>query len=208
MFVHEFSRSSALAVLLALGAPLLVACERGDDARPLVVDTSSGALAERDPRATATGGAARLTDANLFAVLDTSYAMIVTADSIAQSHARDRRVREFARNAMSQNARARRGIRTTADRLDIAPAPSDPYVIRDRVSSLATLRGDGDDDFERDYLERVVGSRRAMVNEIDQALARQGNQRDAVRELLRDLRSSLDADRRQAEAIRVAASRK
>jgi hypothetical protein len=77
-----------------------------------------------------------------------------------------------------------------------------------RSSALAVLFALGDDEFERDYLERVVGSRREMVSDIDHVLGSGGNQRDAVRELLRDLRSNLDADRRQAEAIRAATARK
>jgi predicted outer membrane protein len=204
MSAYSFTRSSTLA--LALAALCAVGCKRAgdDDGKPLVIDSSGGGVADRDPNTTANTVMALLTDANVFAVLDTSYAMIISVDSIGQANAQDARVREFAQHAISQNALARSGIKTTADRLNIAPALPSHHVIRDRLHDIEKLRGEKGTDFDEDYLERVIDSRKDMIDDIDDALDAKGIQQNASREFLREVRANLDADRRQATAIKDA----
>jgi len=201
MSAYTFTRSSTLA--LAFAALFALGCKRAgdDDGKPLVIDSSGGGVADRDPNTTANTVMALLTDANVFAVLDTSYAMIIAVDSIGQANARDERVRQFAQRAISQNALARSGIRSTADRLNLAPALPSNHVVRDRQRDIAELRGAKGADFDENYLERVIESRKDMIDDIDDALGGKGIQQSASREFLREVRANLDADRRQAKEL-------
>ena len=186
-------------VLVALSAA--VAC--GGDRRAKV-DTSQGRVGVIDsaPAAVATTVAAVLTDENVLALLDTAYAAMIATDRLAEGKT-DGAVNQFAAKAVSENAVTRSGIKSTADRLNIAPVLPDRDVIRDQAEAMRDLQSRSGAEFNRAYLDRVIQVRKDLMDEIDDALEDGGVRQEALRKFLSDVRVSLDAERRAAEDLRA-----
>jgi putative membrane protein len=184
-------------------AALTAALACGGDRKLPKVDTSAGKVGVIDsaPASVAASVAAVLTDENVFALLDTAYAAIIATDRLAQQKS-DGAVNEFAAKAVSQNAVTRSGIKSTADRLNIAPVLPDRDVIRDQADAMRDLESKSGADFKKAYLDRVIETRKALIDEIDDALESGGVRQEPVRKFLGDVRVSLDAERRSAEDLR------
>jgi len=168
------------------------------------VDTSPGKVGVIDsaPASVATSVAAILTDENVFALLDTAYSAIIATDQLAQRKT-DGAVNQFAAKAVSQNAVTRSGIRATADRLNIAPVLPDRDVISDQPAVMRDLQAKSGADFTRAYLDRVIQTRKDLMDEIDDALEDGGVRQEPVRKFLSDVRVGLDAERKTAEDLRA-----
>jgi putative membrane protein len=189
------------AVVLLVASSATVACS--SDRKLPKVDTSAGKVGVIDsaPASVATTVAAVLTDENVFALLDTAYSAIIATDRLAQRKT-DGAVNQFAAKAVSENAVTRSGIKSTADRLNIAPVLPDRDVISDQPKVMRDLESKSGADFIRAYLDRVVDTRKALMDEIDDALESGGVRQEAVRKFLSDVRVSLDAERKSAEDLR------
>ena len=194
-------RSVNLRVLAAFASLAAVAC--GGDRRTPKVDTSTGSVGVIDsaPAAVAATVAAVLTDENVFALLDTAYAAMIATDRLAQSKSTGA-VNDFATKAVSENAVTRSGIKSTADRLNIAPVLPDRDVIRDQADAMRDLESKSGVDFNRAYLDRVIQVRKDLMDEIDDALEDGGVRQESVRKFLSEVRVNLDAARRTAEDLR------
>ena len=196
------SRSvNSRAFLLSVAASAAIAC--GGDRQVPKVDTSAGKVGVIDsaPASVATTVAAVLTDENVFALLDTAYAAMIATDQLAQRKTSGA-VNDFAAKAVSENAVTRSGIKSTADRLNIAPVLPDRDVIRDQAETMRDLQSKSGADFTRAYLDRVIQVRKDLMDEIDDALEDGGVRQEPVRKFLSDVRVSLDAERRAAEDLR------
>lgn len=197
------SRSMAVRVLIASMTVVMVsAC--GGDRRVPQVDTSAGTVGVVDsaPAAAAATVAAVLTDENVFALLDTAYAAVIEMDRLAQEKT-DGAVNAFAAKAVSENAVTRSGVRSTAERLNIAPVLPDRDVIRDHAQAMSDLRSRTGADFSRAYLDRAIQVRKDLIDEIDDALESGGVRQEPVRKFLGDVRVNLDASRKAAEDLRA-----
>ena len=195
------SRSVVVRALFLLAAVSAVAC--GGDRRTPKVDTLAGKVGIIDsaPASVATSVAAILTDENVFALLDTAYSAIIATDQLAQRKT-DGAVNQFAAKAVSENAVTRSGIKATADRLNIAPVLPDRDVIRDQPATMRDLEAKSGADFTRAYLDRVIQTRKDLMDEIDDALENGGVRQESVRKFLSDVRVQLDAERKSAEDLR------
>ena len=195
------SRSVVVRALLLVAA-YTAACS--DDRGPPKVDTSAGKVGVIDsaPASVATSVAAVLTDENVFALLDTAYAAIIATDQLAQRKT-DGEVTQFAAKAVSENAVTRSGIKATADRLNIAPVLPDRDVIGDQPAVMRDLQAKNGADFTRSYLDRVIQTRKDLMDEIDDALESGGVRQEPVRKFLSDVRVRLDAERKSAEDLRA-----
>jgi hypothetical protein len=195
------SRSGAVRILVVAALSVAAACN--GDRRTPKVDTSAGRVGIIDsaPAAVATTVAAIITDENVFALLDTAYAAMIATDQLAQTKT-DGAVNQFAAKAVSENAVTRSGIKSTADRLNIAPVLPDRDVIRDQPETMRDLQSRSGADFNRAYLDRSMKSRKDLIDEIDDAVESGGVRQEAVRKFLSDVRVSLDAERKAAEDLR------
>jgi len=195
------SRSVAVRFVAAAIVAASVACGRDD--RVPQADTSAGQVGVIDsaPASVATTVAAMLTDENVFALLDTAYAAMIATDRLAQSKTQGD-VNQFAAKAVSENAVTRSGIKSTADRLNIAPVLPDRDVIRDQADTMRDLQSRSGADFNRAYLDRVIQVRKDLIDEIDDALEKGGVRQEPVRKFLSEVRVSLDAARTAAEDLR------
>jgi putative membrane protein len=180
----------------------LAACD--GDRQAQQVDTAAGAVGVIDsaPAAVATTVAAVVTDENVFALLDTAFAAMIATDRLAQGKT-EGSVNEFAARAVSENALARSGIKSTAERLNIAPVLPDRDVIRDQAQAMRDLQSRTGADFSRAYLDRAVEVRKDLIDEIDDALESGGVRQEPVRQFLSEVRVSLDASRKAAEDLRA-----
>ena len=195
------SRSVGIRALFLLAAFMASAC--GGDRRTPKVDTSAGKVGIIDsaPATVATSVAAMLTDENVFALLDTAYSAIIATDQLAQRKT-DGAVNQFAAKAVSENAVTRSGIKATADRLNIAPVLPDRDVIGDQAATMRDLQAKSGTDFTRAYLDRVIQTRKDLMDEIDDALEDGGVRQEPVRKFLSEVRVRLDAERKTAEDLR------
>jgi len=168
------------------------------------VDTAAGKVGVIDsaPASVAATVAAVLTDENVFALLDTAYAAIIATDRLAQKKTSGA-VNDFAAKAVSENAVTRSGIKSTAEKLNIAPVLPDRDVIRDQPDAMRDLESKTGADFNRAYLDRVIQTRKDLMDEIDDALEDGGVRQEPVRKFLGDVRVSLDAERKSAEDLRA-----
>jgi len=201
---REFSMSrlaDVRAVLLVVVSTAALACAR--DRGTSKVDTAAGKVGVIDsaPAAVATTVAAILTDENVFALLDTAYSAMIATDQLAQRKTTGA-VNDFAAKAVSENAVTRSGIKATADRLNIAPVLPDRDVIRDQAETMRDLETKSGVEFNRAYLDRVIQTRKDLMDEIDDALEDGGVRQEPVRKFLSDVRVSLDAERKAAEDLR------
>ena len=195
-------RSLGLASGLICGAVLAGACGGGDG--DVQVDTAAGqvGVADSAPASTATAVAAILSDENVFAVLDTAFSAMIETDRLAQQTTKNTAVNQFAGKGVSEGAVTRSGIRTTAERLSVAPVLPDRDVIEDHQQKLSELRSRTGAEFDRAYLDRAIEMRKELIDEIDDALEGGGVKQEPVRRYLSDVRVSLDASRKVAEDLR------
>lgn len=196
------SRSVAVRALVAVAVCATAACT--GDRRVPQVDTSAGQAGVIDsaPGSVATSVAAVLTDENVFALLDTAYATMIAIDRMAQRKTQGA-VNQFASKAVSENAVTRNGIKSTADRLNIAPVLTDREILQDEAKALSDLQSRSGGDFAREYLDRAIEFRKELIDEIDDAIESGGVRQEAVRKFLSDVRVNLDASRQAAEDLRA-----
>ena len=196
------SRSVAVRLVAAALVAASVACSRDD--RTPQADTSAGQVGVIDsaPASVATTVAAMLTDENVFALLDTAFAAMIATDRLAQNKTQGV-VNQFATKSVSENAVTRSGIKSTAERLNIAPVLPDRDVIRDQADAMRDLEARSGADFNQAYLDRVIQVRKDLIDEIDDALERGGVRQEPVRKFLSEVRVNLDAARTAAEELRA-----
>ena len=195
------SHSVNVRALAFLAVSAAIAC--GGDRRTPKVDTSAGGVGVIDsaPASVATTVAAVLTDENVFALLDTAFAAMISTDVLAQKKSTGA-VNDFAAKGVSENAVTRSGIKSTAERLNIAPVLPDRDVIRDQAEVMRDLESKSGADFNRAYLDRVIQVRKDLMDEIDDALEDGGVRQEPVRKFLSEVRVNLDTARKAAEDLR------
>ena len=196
------SGSVAVRVMCAIAVVSGVACS--GDRRTPQADTSAGQVGVIDsaPASVAATVAAVITDENVFALLDTAFAAMIATDRLAQGKTQGA-VNTFAAKAVSENAVTRSGIKSTAERLNIAPVLPDRDVIRDQADAMRDLESRAGADFARAYLDRAIQVRKDLIDEVDDAIESGGVRQDAVRKFLSEVRVNLDAARKAAEDLRA-----
>lgn len=196
------SGSVAVRVMCAIAIVSAGACS--GDRRTPQTDTSAGQVGVIDsaPASVAATVSAVITDENVFAILDTAFAAMIATDRLAQSKTQGA-VNTFASKAVSENAVTRSGIKSTGDRLNIAPVLPDRDVIRDQAEAMRDLQTRSGADFARAYLDRAIQVRKDLIDEVDDAIESGGVRQEAVRKFLSEVRVSLDAARKAAEDLRA-----
>src|SRR5688572_6349829 len=162
--------SNGLAIALALTtAVVLSACDRTEEDRGTLADTSAGVV-DTAPATTARSVAALLSDENIIALLDTAYDAMLEADQLAMDRSDNEQVRQFASRAVTQNAASRRAVITTAQRLGVAPVLPDDDAVEGHAEAMASMRQRAGSAFDEIYLDQAVEMRKGLINEIDEAL--------------------------------------
>ncbi len=194
-------QSHGLAIALALTTALGVgACDRTEEDRGTLADTAAGVV-DTAPVTTARSVAVILSDENILARLDTTYDAMLEADQLAMDRTDDERVRQFASRAVTQNAASRRAVIATVQRLGVAPALPDTDPIEGHADAMALMRQRAGSDFDEVYVDQAVETRKELIEEIDDALG-VDTRPAAVKELLGQLKTQLDADVKALEGLK------
>ena len=193
--------SNGLAIALALTtAVVLSACDRTEEDRGTLADTSAGVV-DTAPATTARSVAALLSDENIIALLDTTYDAMLEADQLAMDRTDNEQVRQFASRAVTQNAASRRAVIATAQRLGVAPVLPDMDPVEGHADAMALMRQRAGSDFDEIYVDQAVETRKELIEEIDDALGVE-TRPDAVKQLLSELKTQLEADVKALEALK------
>jgi predicted outer membrane protein len=194
-------QSHGLAIALALTTALGVgACDRTEEDRGTLADTAAGVV-DTAPVTTARSVAVILSDENILALLDTTYDAMLEADQLAMDRTDDERVRQFASRAVTQNAASRRAVIATVQRLGVAPALPDTDPIEGHADAMALMRQRAGSDFDEVYVDQAVETRKELIDEIDDALGVE-TRPDAVKQLLAQLKTQLEADVKGLEGLK------
>ena len=189
-----------LAMTLALTTVLAVgACDRTEEDQGTLADTAAGVV-DSAPGTAARSVAVIFTDENIIALLDTTYDAMLEADQLAMDRTDSDRVRQFASRAVTQNAASRRAVIATAQRLGVAPVLPDMDPIEGHADAMALMRQRAGSDFDEIYLDQAVETRKELIDEIDEALGVE-TRPDAVKQLLAQLKTQLEADVKALEGI-------
>lgn len=195
-------QSDKLAMTLVLTTVLAAgACGRTEEDRGVTVDDTAAGVVDTAPGTTARSVAVILTDENIIALLDTTYDALLEADQLALDRTDNARVRQFASRAVTQNAASRRAVVATAQRLGVAPVLPDMAPIEGHADAMALMRQRAGSDFDEIYLDQAAETRKELVNEIDEAL-RIETRPEAVKQLLREVKTQLEADVKALEALK------
>jgi predicted outer membrane protein len=159
-----------------------------------VVDTA--------PVTTARSVAALLTDENILALLDTTYDAMLEADQLAMDRTDNEQVRQFASRAVTQNAASRRAVIATVQRLGVAPVLPDMDPVEGHADAMALMRQRAGSMFDEVYVDQAAETRKELIEEIDEALGVE-TRPDAVKQLLRQLKTQLEADVKSLEALKT-----
>ena len=192
-----YKRATSAAVFAACVG--VAACGRDDRVpAPGTRDTAAGVV-DSAPASVATGVAAILTDQNVFALLDTTYAAMLEADRLAQEKATNPQLKAFVDRAVTEHALARRQIATLTDRLDVAPVLPDGEVLAEHREAMQALRARTGRDFDRAFLEHAIEARKTLLGEVDDALG--SERQESVDKFLRQLRSTLEAELKTVQGL-------
>jgi predicted outer membrane protein len=193
-------QSDKLAMMLALTVVIgAAACDRTEEDRGATVDTAAGVV-DTAPATTARSVAVILTDENILALLDTTYDAMLEADQLALDRTDNEQVRQFASRAVTQNAASRRAVMTTAQRVGVAPVLPDDDPVEGHADAMALMRQRAGSVFDEVYLDQAAETRKELIAEIDEALKVE-TRPDAVKQLLTELKSQLEADVKALEGL-------
>lgn len=187
-----------LALMTVLGAG---ACGGTEEDRGVTVADTAAGVVDSAPATTARTLAAMLTAENILALLDTTYDALLEADQLALDRTDNEQVRQFASRAVTQNAASRRAIIATVQRLGISPALPEDDPIEDHAHGMALMRQRAGSSFDEAYIDHAKDTREELIDEIDDALKIE-RRPEAVKQLLRELKTQLQADIKQLEALK------
>jgi predicted outer membrane protein len=196
-------RTDQLAMPLALATALvMVACDKTEEDRGATVADTAAGVVDTAPATTARSVAAILTNENILALLDTTYDAMLEADQLALDRTDNEQVRQFASRAVTQNAASRRAVIATVQRLGVSPALPEDDPIQGHADAMALMRQRAGSDFDEAYLDQARETRKELIDEIDDALGVESRP-DAVQQLLRQLKTQLEADVKVLEGLKV-----
>jgi predicted outer membrane protein len=105
---------------------------------------------------------------------------------------------------VTQNAVSRRAVITTARRLAVAPVLPDDDPIQGHAEAMASMRQRAGSDFDEIYVDQALETRKELIEEIDDALEVE-TRPDGVKQLLREIKTQLEADVTALEALKTKA---
>ena len=184
-----------------MGALIALAACGGEGKTP---PADSAAVIDSTPTAAAMTMAVLLDDENVFALLDTAYAELIRMDSLAQKQTSNAKVREMAAASVSQNTLGRKAVERARDLLKVPPTLPDRDVIKDQRQVMDELKTKTAADFDNAYLDRVIKTRKDLIDEVDDALAGTRITQPSIKDLLKQVRANLEADKIKAEGLKSA----
>lgn len=193
-----FSSALALALVGACRERPQTAGETGA-APPLTPATDTSA---RPAGADSLGAAgAKLTDANIVALLDEANKADSSAAALAVTKVTSSGVKQFAREMMSEHHALRLQGQQLAKKLGVTPAapatdPVAPLAQKETDTLTSTAKGAG---FDRLYIDQEVAAHRAVKDLLVQS--KESAQNDQLKDLIGKAQPVIDKHLQQAEAL-------
>ena len=196
-----FSRALLFSAGIAYSSVIgLVACGGGET--PATDTSAAPGVVDQAPTTTAMALSAMLGDENVFALLDTAYVEIIRIDSIAQKTVTDNAVREFAQRAVSQNALGLKAVANAKTQLGIPEVLPDKKLLKIARKGMDELSSKTGTDYDKAYLDVVIDTRKEAIDEIEDALKSTRVTKDPIKNLLNQVKSNFEADRKAAEDLK------
>ena len=178
----------------------LIACGQGEPHGRTTIDTTSGGAVIDSSRHVATTVAAMLTDENVIALMDSSYAAALQLDTLAQDRASDPRIKTFVTHEIPEHNLILRASKDLTDRLQISPVLPDRAPLRDFAQAMRELRAKSGADFDRTYLDRTIKMHEDLLDEVNDGL--KGRQTEAVRTFLDQVKRNVETDLNDLRKLR------
>ncbi|MEJ7809462.1 MAG: DUF4142 domain-containing protein [Gemmatimonadaceae bacterium] len=185
--------------IVILGALVLGAACSAKDRDIATRDTAAGVIDSAPTNAVA-AVAALLSDENVMALVDTTYAAALEMELLAQGKASDPRVKALANRGVGQHQLLRKGAANVIDQLKISPALPDRDPIKDHASAMNELRSKTGKEFDRAFLDRTVKMQEELLDEVDDALKKRTNQ--TIRTFLEQTKGNIEADLKAARDLK------
>lgn len=183
---------AAAVVAAALG--IAAACTPDDDGDVAISDTAFGAT---EPRQSLTMA---LTDENVIALLDTTYDAMIELGGLAAAKAGDARVRETIRETITLHRQMRSENLALAREIDARPKLVRGELIAGHHAAMERLRMQRGGQFDRDYLDHVIGMHEALLSGLREALAAPAQ--EPVRSHLERVAATVEQDLTRARELR------
>jgi putative membrane protein len=193
----------SMAVIAAVGAVLLGACNRGDRAE---VDTALGKAGEVAGAAvdTVAGrvGGQEYTNAELVGFINAYNDAEVEIGQLAQTKATDTQVRDFARRIVSEHRALKTEVTNAAQGLSLTPTmpTADENLPEDHQAGMQDLRNRARGrEFDERFLEHEIRMHKKVLDEVEDAL--RGNRNQELRPVLEKARDGIRGHLRTAEEL-------
>ena len=197
-----FSRALLFSAGIAYSSVVGMAACGGGEAPAADSSAAQAGVIDKAPTTTATVVSAMLGDENVFALLDTAYAEMMRIDSIAQKTVSDNAVRELAQRSASQNALGRKAVTNAKAQLGIPEVLPDKKLLNIARKGMDELGSKSGADYDKAYLDVVIATRDEAIDEIDDALKSTRITRDPIKNLLNQVKSNFEADKKAAEELK------
>ena len=189
-----FSRIAAAASVAAL-----VACGQGEPHGRTVIDTAGGAVADSS-RNIAQTVAAVLTDENVIALMDSSYAAAIRMDTLAQTKASSAQLKAFVTKEIPEHNLILRASKDLTDRLRVSPVLPDKDPLIAYRDAMKNLSGKSGTDWDRTYLDGEIKMHEELLDEVNDGL--HGRQTEAVKTFLEQVRANIETDLKDMRGLR------
>jgi predicted outer membrane protein len=189
-----FSKIAAAASVAAL-----VACGQGEPGGRTVIDTAGGAVIDSS-RNVAQTVAATLTDENVIALMDSSYAAAIRMDTLAQTKASSAQLKAFVTKEIPEHNLILRASKDLTERLKVSPVLPDRDPLVAYRDAMRDLNGKTGVDWDRTYLDGAIKMHEELLDEVNDGL--KGRQTEAVRTFLEQVRANIETDLKDMRGLR------
>jgi putative membrane protein len=172
------------------------------NAAPAPSPSTATASSEATPPADATPA---LSDDQILQVVHTANAGEIEQAKLAQSKAKDARVKKFAAMMVRDHTKADGEEMTLAKKasLTLSPSPTSTSLESDAHGATVTLTSENGADFDKGYVETQVKEHQAVLDMIDQKLGPNAKNVD-VRAFLVEVRTKVATHLQHAQDLRIA----
>ncbi len=180
-------------------AAALIACGESQPRGGAVVDTSGGAVADSS-RNIAQTVAATLTDENVIALMDSSYAALLRLDTLALTKASNAELKGLITREIPEHNLILRASKDLTDRLRVSPVLPDRDPLNAYRDAVTSLNGKSGADFDRTYLDGAIKMHEELLDEVNDGL--KARETESVRTFLEQVRANIEADLKDMRALR------
>ena len=145
-----------------------------------------------------------MTDEEIFKVIDLTNTAEVDQAKVAQTKAKNAKVKNFAAMMITQHTKAKDKGNKLSTKLGVKPSESSTSTMlkSDTDSMLSQLKSEPAADFDRAYMDRQVEAHQKVLSMLDEKLI--PNAKDPeLKTLLQDMRTTVESHLKDAQTIQA-----